>query len=78
MNGVGLFAGDNYYPHGGVHDWKGRFDTVEDAEAHLGVYCGADISGSWAHVVDMRSLAIIHSYHGERSKGWRRLGEEAS
>ncbi len=30
-----LFAGAHYYPHGGVRDLKGDFDTIEEAEDHV-------------------------------------------
>lgn len=27
-----LFAGDHYYPSGGIEDYMGDYDTVEEAE----------------------------------------------
>jgi len=52
-----LFAGDFYYPNGGWDDFKGDFDSVENAKDWLEGDGGAD----WAHVIDTTtsSRAII-------------------
>lgn len=48
-NKILLFAGENYYPSGGWDDYRGSFDTIEDAKKWL----QENISGSdlWAHIV---------------------------
>lgn len=42
-----LFFGDTYYPSGGMYDYAGSFDSIEDAKAYkpVGYY-------NWAHVFD--------------------------
>lgn len=36
-----LFAYDDYYPSGGWNDFKGSFDSVEEAKSNIGSYeCG--------------------------------------
>lgn len=49
-----LFAGDNYYPSGGVNDFVMDYDTVEEAEAEAkklypsGHYCWKAENAEWA------------------------------
>ena len=43
-----LFVGDDYYPLGGWRDFKGFFDTVEDAKAAV---LKEDLGLCWAHIV---------------------------
>lgn len=42
-----LFAGDQYYPQGGMHDFVGSYATVKEAEAAVKEY-----TCDWWHVVD--------------------------
>jgi len=42
-----LFAGDFYYPSGGMDDLRGAFETLDDAKA---AHHGHD----WAHVAEWR------------------------
>ena len=53
-----LFAGDNYYPGGGFNDYRGRFETLEDALAWA-----ARKSHDWWHVVYDCAI-VADSYHG--------------
>lgn len=45
-----LFAGEQYYPIGGYEDFKGNFDSLEEAMQSFDntreAYCG-----QWAHIV---------------------------
>lgn len=45
MKQYALFAGDNYYPMGGMGDFVGSFNTIEEA---LIAIDGKD----WWHVID--------------------------
>lgn len=55
-----LFAGENYYPCGGMRDFKGAFDSPEEARAHP--TGGAD----WAHVFDSVDAKVVSTYSGRR------------
>lgn len=52
-----LFAGDDYYPAGGMDDLIGVFDTPSEAQARFAagydplVY-GENIQADWGHIVD--------------------------
>jgi hypothetical protein len=50
-----LFAGNNYYPEGGVDDLIGHFDTIEDAVSATPMdRLGGD--NSWANIFCLTSL----------------------
>ena len=59
-----LFAGQSYYANGGWADWKGTFDTLEEAVAHL-----TKLDIDWFHVIDIQTLKAVKfvegSYSGE-------------
>lgn len=48
-----LFAGEYYYPSGGFNDFKGSFDTMEDAQSNIQDW------HDWYHIVDSESLEIV-------------------
>ena len=48
-----LFAGEFYYPSGGLHDFIGNFKTIEDAKGRIKDY------HDWYHIVDLESLEIV-------------------
>lgn len=48
MKRYALFAGHNYYPCGGWDDFKGSFDTPEEA---LALYKTGN--HEWGHIVDL-------------------------
>ena len=52
-----LFGGEDYYPRGGIADFRGRFDTVEEAEH----FAKNVISGKceWCHIVSSETLKIV-------------------
>lgn len=56
-----LFAGDNYYPLGGWCDFRGSFETPEQAKEALlpgdHTYTGM----GWAHIVDLESGKVVWS-----------------
>lgn len=41
-----LFAGYNYYPEGGWHDYVGSFATIESAMEHV-----ITLKSDWYHIV---------------------------
>jgi hypothetical protein len=55
-----LFAGENYYPKGGMNDFKGSFDTVEESENE---YYTNEVqrynSWEWYQIVDSETLDIV-------------------
>lgn len=58
-----LFGGDTYYPGGGWEDYRGGFDSVEDALR------AAARGSDWWHIVDLESGRIIEDQEGSRRKG---------
>jgi len=46
-----LFAGSNYYPSGGMSDYRGHFDTMQAVVMHLG-------SCDWFNVFDTKTGEI--------------------
>ena len=58
MKRYALFAGDHYYPSGGIGDLVGSFETIEEAKAKgrdaLSEFNINDYN-DWFHVVDLQS-----------------------
>lgn len=53
-----LFVGEEYYPCGGWHDFRGAFDTAE--EAKRAVFEPRDsANGFWWHVVDTETMQEV-------------------
>lgn len=50
-----LFVGDNYYPEGGWHDFRGAFDSIDAAVAYVLNLKHRD----WWHVVDTHTIQIM-------------------
>jgi hypothetical protein len=46
-----LFTGNQYYPSGGWSDFKGSFDTVEEALI--------ETRGDWWHIVDSEIGTVV-------------------
>jgi hypothetical protein len=49
-----LFQGERYYPHGGMEDYDGTYDTLEEAIANFGAY-----PLRWAHIIDRETLLFV-------------------
>ena len=47
------FAGDQYYPSGGMKDFKGDFDTLKEAQVAAGYL------DEWQHVYDSVKREIV-------------------
>jgi len=56
LNRYMLFAGENYYPLGGMNDYCGRFPTVEKCCINIG-------SIDWFHIYDSVNDIIIEPPH---------------
>lgn len=58
-----LFEGEDYYPSGGWHDFKGHFETIEQAKTWLeeNYSCPCD---QWAHIVYQGKI-ILNAYSPE-------------
>ena len=51
-----LFAGDNYYPAGGMEDFKGDFDTVDEALEKMIII---KLRCDWFHIYNWQERKII-------------------
>ena len=53
-----LFAGDFYYPYGGMSDFKGSFDSKKDCLEYIKK--NEDIESIyWAHIFDCTTNSVI-------------------
>jgi hypothetical protein len=52
MNRYLLFAGDHYYPCGGIRDYVGAFSNKVDA-------INAVVDKDWWHVLDTETMTIV-------------------
>jgi hypothetical protein len=48
-----VFAGDVYYPLGGFDDFKGSFDTLEEAQAAI-----PEDDFTWGHIVHEGAIVL--------------------
>jgi hypothetical protein len=48
-----LFLGDCYYPGGGWNDFKGSFDTIEEA------WAAVPPDTDWWHIVDSETASEV-------------------
>lgn len=67
-----LFAGPTYYPGGGVVDYVGKYETLDEAKA---AFAEKEDCNDWAHIVDADTMAYVlwysdGLYRGEQA-GWR-------
>lgn len=62
-----LFSGDRYYPSGGMDDFKGCFDTVEEALLKMVEIqsSGAD----WWHLYDALEERRVHEWRSPNYGG---------
>ena len=70
-----LFYGDKCYPLGGINDFHGSFESVDEA---IAAYCTWKASldytnkDGWAHVYDAYANRAVSVNFG---KGWKTPGE---
>lgn len=59
-----LFAGQAYYPPGGMWDFKGLFTTKEEAlkkGSELLIDSDAFYALDWFHVVDCNNMTVVYA-----------------
>jgi len=75
MSKIMLFAGNNYYPEGGWEDFRGEYDSIEEAKKVLlrdfkdkfGI-----LSDGWAHFVEDGKIIETASFDDCIYKtGWK-------
>ena len=49
-----LFSGYNYYPSGGMNDFCGSFNTIEECEVKIKMSCN-----DWFHVYDIVECKMV-------------------
>lgn len=54
MKRFAVFAGYEYYPAGGMYDFKGSFDTKAEASSFA-----ASIGRDWMHIADTESGLVF-------------------
>jgi hypothetical protein len=54
-----LFAGEEYYPKGGMDDFSGSFDTANEAHERINQLIRNE-KIEWWHIMDLSTGAIIH------------------
>lgn len=54
-----VFAGDNYYPGGGVYDFRGRALTIDDAQYILAAFRDRQ-RVDWWHITDDTMEIVAH------------------
>ena len=60
MKNFALFAGEDYYPSGGMDDLVGRFDSVEEALVVAFTYEDENSRGyDWHQVVDLTTFTVV-------------------
>lgn len=59
-----LFAGDNYYPAGGIEDLRGRFATHFEAQQAFdaGWKNDGEEQYDWGHIVDLETFEVIEDF----------------
>lgn len=62
MGPVLAFAGYEYYPGGGMHDFKGAFPTTGEACAYL---VNEWSSSDWFHVLDISTGLVLKPVYGD-------------
>lgn len=51
------FTGD-YHPDGGWRDFRGVYDTIEEAQ-HANPVVGRDVDEPWRQIVDIETLTVV-------------------
>lgn len=54
-----VFAGDSYYPAGGIGDFRGSFDTEEEARSAI-----AKMGRDWHECLDTSTGAVTRQWTG--------------
>jgi hypothetical protein len=59
MEDYALFAGSMFYPRGGWNDFRGYFDSVDNAKEWFDNYKGT-MKNLWMHIVYIPDGAIVY------------------
>ena len=65
-----VFAGDTYYPCGGIEDYVGAFDSLEEAKdkaSHDVPYHGVP---DWAQVAEVTDGGLVRRWDWTDDRGW--------
>ena len=65
-----LFAGDYYYPSGGMNDFVDSFDSIEEAVAQH----DKNFIDSWKHVYDCVEVRTVLVF--DLNTGWKEYEKE--
>lgn len=71
-----VFSGHRWYPDGGWSDFRGSFDTVEEAERAVPT---GDSNDGWAHIVDTEAAGVVRfaGYANDYEAAWEWTPEPA-
>lgn len=58
-----LFSGPTYYPDGGFNDYRGSYESVEEAVAEITLRRDQTRMVDWFHVVDKQTLEIVREWN---------------
>lgn len=66
-----LFVGDDYYPSGGMNDYRGSFPSLEACEEWLEV--NAQPVVQWAHAATFQEGKLVMACEWSADRGGRRV-----
>lgn len=70
-----LFAAHCYYPNGGIDDYRGKFDTIEEAKSAFDAWCDEAIQPSdtdddvWGQIATHEDMEPV-SYWSSETQEW--------
>lgn len=65
-----LFQGDDYYPSGGMGDFCGDFDSVEEAKELAG---SSFFDDQWSQVFDCEAMKVVAMRDHASERIWTRV-----
>ncbi len=65
MKRVFLFAGETYYPSGGMSDYRGAFDSIEEAKAALDRE-----DWEWGQIAELTDEGLVCGWWWTIASGW--------
>jgi hypothetical protein len=67
MSRFALFAGDHYYPCGGMEDLVGRYESLEAAREAFAsrLMSVTDFGQDWYQIVDLVSFEVVDRGYGD-------------
>lgn len=71
-----LLAGENYYPQG-WDDFRGTFDSIDEAKAWFGENATEISSGyisNWCQIIDRESLEVVAAFDQGHDGDYRNPG----